>query len=216
MPPLRMPTLLALTLIALALPACESTPPTAVPVATPTPTSTLIPTLVPTPTSTLIPTLVPTPTSTLIPTLVPTPTSTLIPTLVPTPTSTLIPTLVPTPTSTLIPTLVPTPPPAPRPAPEADDNPLSEAEILATGQALMWTTTLPGAPADEVLHVSALRTVHLSGQSGNHRRESWIDDTNHRGLSAYFESDGSLISKTLVLGNQVFNMLDAGGRTTLT
>ena len=68
--------------------------PSAAPVATPTPPSTLAPTPVPTAMPTLVPTPVPTP----IPTSVPTPLPTPMPTLVPTPVPTPIPTSVPTPT----------------------------------------------------------------------------------------------------------------------
>ncbi len=80
----------------------------------------------------------------------------------------------------------------------------------------MWAATLPGAPVDEVLHVSALRTLQIYGESGSHRIESWIDDTNRRGLSLNLESDGSLNSKTLVLGNQLFRTLDPKGITIFT
>ncbi|MCY4582053.1 MAG: hypothetical protein OXE50_04535 [Chloroflexi bacterium] len=131
----------------------------------------------------------------------------------PTPTPTLAPTPFPTPTPTLTPAPAPTSTPTPEPTPRR--VPANLEEVRAAAQALVWAATLPGAPADEVLHVSAMRTLHIGDQSGSHRIEVWVDDANRRGLSLTVEADGTMSTRTLVLGNRGFRV-SPGGRTTLT
>ena len=105
---MRTPALLALTLLALALAACDSAPPTVGVVQvevrpTPTPTPTVTPTPTPTPVFLAAPTLTampaPTPIATLSPTLTLMPTPT--PTPAPTPTPSLTPTATPAPTTSV-------------------------------------------------------------------------------------------------------------------
>ena len=125
----------------------------------------------------------------------------------------------PTPAPTTIaaptPAADPTPTPAPTPAPATDGDSSTAADVRAASQALVWAAALPGAPPDEVLHVSAVRHLEVYGQSGSHRIESWIDDANQRSLEVGFNPDGSLSSRELVLGNRLYRTL-LNGRVSVT
>ena len=90
------------------------------------------------------------------------------------------------------------------------------AGFLATVQELMWAAALPGASEDEVLHVTASRYYEILGETSSTKIDVWIDDTNQRALRLSFGSDGSLVHRTLVLENEMFETYYPGGRTILT
>ncbi|MXY99206.1 hypothetical protein F4Y93_00655 [Candidatus Poribacteria bacterium] len=87
---------------------------------------------------------------------------------------------------------------------------VNEAEIRANAQRLVWASTLPGAAAEGILHVAAVRRFEFKGVTGSHEIEVWIDDANHRSLQLITDPQGAFGGGVLVLGNQGFTLLPGG------